>query len=67
MRRLRSLSEAECYARCYGVSEGGVQVVRLEPTPDRYKVILEGEALRQRFEEFLDARDPEELAEPEAA
>ena len=67
MRRLRSLSEAECYARCYGVSEGGVQVVRLEPAPGRYAVILEGEALRRRFEEFLDARDPEELAEPEAA
>jgi hypothetical protein len=30
-------------------------------------VILEGEALRQRFEEFLDARDPSELVEPEAA
>jgi hypothetical protein len=30
-------------------------------------VILEGEALRRRFEEFLDARDPEALAEPEAA
>jgi hypothetical protein len=67
MRRLRSLSEAECYARCYGVSEGGVQVVRLEPRPDRHTGMLEGEALRRRFEEFLDARDPEELAEPEAA
>jgi hypothetical protein len=28
---------------------------------------VEGEALRVRFEEFLDARDPLELAEPEAA
>jgi len=66
MRRLRSLSEAECYARCYGGWEGGVQVVRLEPRP-RPAVILEGEAVRRRFEEFLDARDPGELAEPEAA
>jgi hypothetical protein len=66
MRRLRTLSEAECYARCYGGWEGGVQVVRLEPRP-RPRVILEGEALRRRFEEFLDARDPEALAEPEAA
>jgi len=66
MRRLRSLSEAECYARCYGGWEGGVQVVRLEPRL-RQAVILEGEALRRRFEEFLDARDPGELAEPEAA
>jgi hypothetical protein len=67
MRRLRSLSEAECYARCYGISEGGVQVLRLEPRPGRQTLILEGEALRRRFEEFLDARDPHELAEPEAA
>lgn len=66
MRRLRSLSEAECYARCYGGWEGGVQVVRLEPRL-RQAVVLEGEALRRRFEEFLDARDPAELAEPEAA
>lgn len=66
MRRLRSLSEAECYARCYGGWEGGVQVVRLEPRP-RPTMILEGEALRRRFEEFLDARDPEALVEPEAA
>jgi len=67
MRRLRSLSEAECYARCYGVSEGGVQVLRLEPRPGGRSLLPEGEALRRRFEEFLDARDPEELAEPEAA
>jgi hypothetical protein len=66
MRRLRTLSEAECYARCYGGWEGGVQVVRLEPRP-RPTVTLEGEALRRRFEEFLDNRDPEALAEPEAA
>ena len=66
MRRLRTLSEAECYARCYGGWEGGVQVVRLEPRPHP-RVILEGEALRRRFEEFLDSRDPEVLAEPEAA
>jgi hypothetical protein len=66
MRRLRTLSEAECYARCYGGWESGVQVVRLEPRP-RPTVILEGEALRRRFEEFLDARDPEAIAEPEAA
>ena len=66
MRRLRTLSEAECYARCYGGWEGGVQVVRLEPRQQR-RVILEGEAVRRRFEEFLDARDPEAIAEPEAA
>jgi hypothetical protein len=67
MRRLRPLSEAECYARCYGGWEAGVQVVRLQPTNTQASPLLEGEALRRRFEEFLDARDPEELAEPEAA
>jgi hypothetical protein len=64
MRRLRRLSEAECYARCYGVSEATVHVVALEPRRARQLLIAEGEALRRRFEEFLDARDP---AEPEAA
>jgi hypothetical protein len=67
MRRLRSLSEAECYARCYGGGEETVRVLRLEPRRPRHSVILEGEALRRRFEELLESRDPEELAEPEAA
>jgi hypothetical protein len=67
MRRLRSLSEAECYARCYGGWEATVSIVRLEPRRPRSSAVLEGEALRRRFEEFLDARDPEELVEPEAA
>jgi hypothetical protein len=67
MRRLRPLSEAECYARCYGGWDAGVQVVRLQPRNPQAPPLLEGEALRRRFEEFLDARDPEALAEPEAA
>lgn len=67
MRRLRPLSEAECYARCYGGWDASVQILRLEPRSARQTTILEGEALRRRFEELLDARDPEELVEPEAA
>ncbi|HSC72610.1 MAG TPA: hypothetical protein VLB89_00495 [Gaiellaceae bacterium] len=67
MRRLRSLSEAECYARCYGGWEPTVQVLTLEPRAPRHVLAVEGEALRRRFEEYLDARDPHELAEPEAA
>ena len=67
MRRLRSLSEAECYARCYGGWEDTVRIVTLEPRRSRRELALEGEALRVRFEEFLDARDPHELVEPEAA
>jgi hypothetical protein len=67
MRRLRSLSEAECYARCYGGLDATVHVLRLEPRIPRQVVAIEGEAVRRRFEEYLEARDPTELAEPEAA
>ena len=67
MRRLRPLSEAECYARCYGGLDATVHVLQLEPRAPRQVLAREGEALRRRFEEYLDARDPHELAEPEAA
>jgi hypothetical protein len=67
MRRLRPLTEAECYARCYGGWEATVRVVRLEPRRPHYEVLLDGEAMRRRFEELLEARDADELAEPEAA
>jgi hypothetical protein len=67
MRRLRSLSEAECYARCYGGLDATVHVLELEPRIPRTALAVEGEALRRRFEEYLEARDPNELAEPEAA
>lgn len=64
---MRPLSEAECYARCYGGWEETVRVVRLEPRRPRHTVLLEGEALRIRFEQALDARPPDAVAEPEAA
>jgi hypothetical protein len=67
MRRLRPLSEAECYARCYGGWEATVRVIRLEPRRPRHAVLLEGEVIRRRFEEALDAREPDAVAEPEAA
>jgi hypothetical protein len=67
MRRLRPLTEAECYARCYGGWEPTVQVVRLEPRRPHSEVLLTGEAIRQRFEELFAAREPDELPEPEAA
>jgi hypothetical protein len=70
MRRLRTLSEAECYARCYGDREG-VKIVSVEPRRPRYSLDLSGEALRALFEEKLDAREPEvpvaPVAEAEAA
>jgi hypothetical protein len=62
MRRLRPLTEAECYARCYGGGVGEVRVVPLEPRRPRYRGRLSGEQLRQLFEERLDHR-PAEAAE----
>lgn len=63
MRRLRSLSEAECYARCYGQrTDEAVRVVRMEPRT-RTVPRLAGEELRRLFEERLEARE----AETEAA
>jgi hypothetical protein len=59
MRRLRPLTEAECYARCYGGGGDDVRVLRIEPHRSRIVVRLSGEELRRRFEERLDRREPE--------
>jgi hypothetical protein len=67
MRRLRPLSEDECYARCYLGWDATIRIVRLEPRRPRHAVLLDGEALRRRFEEALDARAPDAHAEAEAA
>ena len=67
MRRLRPLSETECYARCYGGWDENVRVIALLRGERKRVVAVEGEALRVRFEQLLDARDPDALAEPEAA
>ena len=61
MRRLRQLTEAECYARCYRGWEPTVTVVKLEPRRPRYTTSVTGEALRQVFEKRIDARVDEEL------
>ena len=60
--RMRSLTEAECYARCYGSRDDMVRVVRLEPRRPRYELEPSGEQLRRFFEERLEKR-----TEPEAA
>ena len=59
MRRLRALSEAECYLRCYGGrDENVVRVFRLEPRVwERGEERLTGERLRQLFERRLDLRE----------
>jgi hypothetical protein len=59
MQRLRTLSEAECYARCYGERAGMLRVVHVEPRRPRYAVELSGEDLRTLFEVKLDAREAE--------
>jgi hypothetical protein len=61
VRRLRSLSEDECYARCYRGWEPTVTVVKLEPRRPRYETSVSGEALRRFFEERIDARVDDEL------
>ena len=59
MRRLRPLTEAECYPRCYAGGAEDVRVLRIEPRRSRTVVRLSGEELRRRFEERLDRREPE--------
>jgi hypothetical protein len=57
MRRLRTLSEAECYCRCYGGADESVKVFRVE-RPELEEVRLTGERLRRLFERRLDLREP---------
>jgi hypothetical protein len=60
--RLRTLSEAECYARCYGwrYSEDSVKV--LEQAPELSEPSDVGERLRMLLELRLDAREAEAAA-----
>jgi hypothetical protein len=66
--RLRTLTEAECYARCYGDGDDNVRFVKLEPRRPRFDIGVSGEELRRAFESRLDERDPvgQHLAEPTA-
>jgi hypothetical protein len=57
MRRLRTLSEAECYFRCYGGKDESVKVFRVERS-ELEEVRLTGERLRLLFERRLDLREP---------
>ena len=59
MRRLRSLSEEECYLRCYGSGEVTVRLVQFEPRRPRALARITGEELRQLFEVRLDSRETE--------
>ena len=60
MERLRTLSEAECYERCYGwrYSEDTVKVIPRGPALSAASGDV-GEKLRMLLELRLDAREPE--------
>ena len=61
VQRLRRLSEAECYARCYGWrgGEDSVRVVKVTPRTPRFETTVSGELLRVLFEDKIDSRTPE--------
>jgi hypothetical protein len=51
------LTEAECYARCYGAPNETVRVVRIERRK-RGLSSVSGETLRREFEQRLAGREP---------
>jgi hypothetical protein len=58
--RLRPLDEAAAYARCHGDrDESSVRVVKLPARRARYDLLATGEEIRRRFEERIDAREPD--------
>jgi hypothetical protein len=59
VRRLRPLSEEECYLRCYGARDDMVRVLRIERRRQRQLARIDGEELRRLFELRLDAREAE--------
>lgn len=61
--RLRTLTETECYARCYGGWDPTVKIVKLEPRRPHYELSVTGEYLRREFEARIDARPDEADAE----
>jgi hypothetical protein len=57
--RLRTLSEAECYARCYGgLRDETVSLVRIIPRQTK-RATSAGEHLRRSFELRLESHGPE--------
>lgn len=67
VRRLRTLSETECYIRLYGGWDPTVTLVRVEPRRPRYEPSVSGEDLRREFEARIEARTEELIAELDAA
>jgi hypothetical protein len=67
VRRLRTLSETECYVRLYGGWDPAVTLVKLEPRRPRYELSVSGEDLRRGFEARIEARTEELVAELDVA
>jgi hypothetical protein len=63
--RLRPLTEAEAYARCYGEGDENVRFVKVEPKRRRFFGGVSGEDLRRAFESRLNRREPEPEATPD--
>jgi hypothetical protein len=61
--RLRTLTETECYARCYRGWAPTVTISKLEPRRPRYELPVTGEDLRREFEARIDARPEDTDAE----
>ncbi|MDQ3876222.1 MAG: hypothetical protein M3322_11880 [Actinomycetota bacterium] len=57
LRRLRRLTEAECYARLYGRDEEAVRIIRVVHRRTGWGPRLSGEALRELLEARLDVRE----------
>jgi hypothetical protein len=56
--RLRALSEAECYCRCYGSGDSTVNVVRVERVHERHEPRLAAERFRRLLEQRVAVREP---------
>ena len=67
VRRLRTLSETECYVRLYGGWDSTVTLVQIEPRRPQYEAAVSGEDLRREFEARIEARTDELMSELDAA
>jgi len=67
VRRLRTLSETECYIRLYGGWDPTVTLVKVEPRRPRYELTVSGEDLRRGFEARITARADELVDEVDSA
>ena len=65
--RLRPLTEAECYARCYGDRDDNVTIIRVQKRRGAGDASTSREEVRRRFEQRLESRPADAVVEPEAA